>query len=336
MTELILAIMGVCLLLYVVLGGADFGGGILELITGGKDSGVVARAIAPVWEANHVWLILVVVILFVAFPPVYSVILTTLHIPVLLALIGIVLRGSAFTFRHYDIEEERPMAVYTAVFRISSLLTTFFLGVTMGALILGEMTNDYTQGFYRVYVHPWFNFFSLSLGIFLVILFAFLANIYTLGELHEAKHINRFTRWAKYLVLALVGEGLVVFLAAEVDGRHLFNAFYHSPVSMICVALATLALPLLWVGLKRHSRNLLRIVAGFQTTMIVLGWFAIQLPVLVRMSNGNDITYQSAAAPPQVQYYMLIALIVGVLIIFPYVGYLYKTFKFSGKAPLVK
>ncbi|MGD9557598.1 MAG: cytochrome d ubiquinol oxidase subunit II [Mangrovibacterium sp.] len=336
MTELILLILGICLLLYVVLGGADFGGGILELITGGKDSGVVAKAIAPVWEANHVWLILVVVILFVAFPPVYSVILTTLHIPVLLALIGIVMRGSAFTFRHYDIEEERPMAIYTSVFRISSLLTTFFLGVTMGAIILGDMTNDYTLGFYQVFIHPWFNFFSISLGIFLIILFAFLANIYTIGELYEPRHIARFTRWAKYLILALVAEGLVVFLAAEVDGLHLFNAFYHSPVSMACVALATLALPLLWRGLKRHSRNLLRIVAGFQTTMIVLGWFAIQLPVLVRMSDGNHITYQSAAAPRQVQYYMLIALIVGVLIIFPYVGYLYKTFKFSGNKPLVK
>lgn len=331
MTEIILAILGICLLLYVLLGGADFGGGILEMITGGKDSGVVGKAIAPVWEANHVWLILVVVILFVGFPPVYSVILTTLHIPVLLALIGIVLRGSAFTFRHYDIDEEKPRSVYTAVFRVSSLLTAFFLGIIMGAIILGDITTNYTLGFYRVFIHPWFNFFSLSLGMFLVILFAFLANIYTIGELHDPKHIARFTRWAKYLILALIAEGLVVFFAAEVDKLHLFNAFYHSPVSMACVALATLALPLLWAGLKRHSRNLLRVVAGFQTTMIVLGWFAIQLPVMVRMKDGHDLTYQSAAAPHTTQYYMLIALIVGVLIIFPYVAYLYKTFKFSGK-----
>ncbi|MGV8091303.1 MAG: cytochrome d ubiquinol oxidase subunit II [Mangrovibacterium sp.] len=329
MTELILAIMGICLLLYVVLGGADFGGGILELITRGKDSGVVGKAIAPVWEANHVWLILVLVILFVAFPVVYSTILTTLHIPVLLALIGIILRGSAFTFRHYDIEEEKPMAIYTSVFRISSLLTTFFLGVTMGALILGDITDDYSKGFYQVFIRPWFNLFSFSLGLFLVILFAFLANIYTIGEVRESYHINRFTRWAKQLIMALVVAGLFVFLAAEVDNLHLFNAFYHSPVSVACVALATLALPLLWTGLNRNSRNLIRIVAGFQTTMIVLGWFAIQLPVLVRMNNGDDITYKSAAAPVQTQYYMLIALVAGVLIIFPYVGYLYKTFKFG-------
>ncbi len=329
MTELILAILGICLLLYVILGGADFGGGILELITGGKDSGAVGKAIAPVWEANHVWLILVIVILFVAFPTVYSTILISLHIPVLLALIGIILRGSAFVFRHYDIEEEKPMAIYTSIFRISSLLTAFFLGVTMGALILGNMTNDYSQGFYKVFIHPWFNFFSFSLGLFLVVLFSFLAAVYTTGEVRERHQIIRFTRWAKYLLAALVFAGLMVFLAAEADRLHLFNAFYHSPVSLASVALASLALPFLWTGLNRNSRNLVRIIAGFQTTMIMLGWFAIQLPVMVRMNDGNDITYKSAAAPLQTQYDMLIALVAGVLIIFPYVGYLYKTFKFS-------
>ena len=147
MTEIILIILGISLLLYVLLGGADFGGGILELISRGKASGIVSRAIAPVWEANHMWLILVVVILFVGFPSVYSTVLTALHIPVLLVLIGIILRGSAFTFRHYDIEEETPKAIYSSIFRYSSLFTTFFLGVTTGGIILGDITMDYTQGF---------------------------------------------------------------------------------------------------------------------------------------------------------------------------------------------
>ena len=93
MTEIILAILGISLLLYVLLGGADFGGGILELITRGKGSKIISRAIAPVWEANHVWLILVIVILFVGFPPVYTKVLTVLHIPILLVLLGIIFRG---------------------------------------------------------------------------------------------------------------------------------------------------------------------------------------------------------------------------------------------------
>ncbi|MFW6289702.1 MAG: cytochrome d ubiquinol oxidase subunit II [Mariniphaga sp.] len=329
MTEIIFTILTISLLIYVLLGGADFGAGILELFTRGKASKIVADAIAPVWEANHVWLILVIVILFVGFPPVYSTVLTALHIPLLLALIGIIFRGSAFTFRHYDIEDEKPKAVYSAIFRYSSLFTTFFLGVTLGGVILGEITTDFTNGFYMVYIHPWFNLFSVSLGIFLIILFAFLANIYTLGEIEDEQEVERFARLAKYMIAALVVAGGVVFAAAEINGHPLLQEFLDSPVSIGSVVLATLALPLLWINLKRNRQNLLRIVAGFQTTMIVAGWFAIQFPILVNIKDAPDITLQNAAAPEQVQFYMLIALVVGVLIIFPYIGYLYKVFKFS-------
>lgn len=329
MTEIIFIILTIALLLYVLLGGADFGGGILELISKGKASGIVAKAIAPVWEANHVWLILVIVILFVGFPPVYSTILTVFHIPVLLALIGIILRGSAFTFRHYDIEEERPKAVYSSIFRWSSLITTFFLGVTVGGIILGEVTMDYTRGFYEIYLHPWLNLFCFSLGIFLIILFSFLANIYTLGEAKEDRDIHRFARTAKMLIVLLVITGGIVFLTAELQGHPLLSEFFHSPVSIISIILATLALPVLWMNLKNRKPNLVRIIAGFQTTMVVLGWFAIQIPVLVNVKDGKNITIQNSSAPAQTQFYLLIALVVGVLIILPSMGYLYKTFKFD-------
>ena len=329
MTEVIFAILTIALLLYVILGGADFGGGILELFTRGKAKEVVSKAIAPVWEANHVWLILVIVILFVGFPPVYSTVLTTLHIPILLALIGIIFRGSAFTFRHYDIQEETPNKIYSSMFRYSSLFTTLFLGISVGGIILGEISTDFTKGFYEIYIHPWFNLFSFSLGVFLVILFAFLANIYTLGEVGEEEDVERFARLAKYMIAALVVAGGVVFAAAEINGHPLFLEFLHSPVSIGSVVLATLALPVLWNNLRRNRQNLLRIVAGFQTTMIVAGWFAIQFPILVNIKDAPDITLQNSAAPEQVQFYMLIALVVGVLIIFPYIGYLYKVFKFS-------
>ncbi len=329
MTEVIFAILTIALLLYVILGGADFGGGILELFTRGKASEVVSRAIAPVWEANHVWLILVIVILFVGFPPVYSTVLTTLHIPILLALIGIIFRGSAFTFRHYDIQEETPNKIYSSMFRYSSLFTTLFLGVSVGGIILGEISTDYSKGFYEIYIHPWFNLFSFSIGIFLIILFAFLANIYTLVEIKDEKEVDRFARLAKYMIAALVVAGGVVFAAAEINGHHLFLEFLQSPVSIVFVVLATLALPILWKNLKRNRQNLLRLVAGFQTTMIVGGWFAIQFPILVNLKDAPDITLQNSKAPEQVQFYMLIALVVGVLIILPYIGYLYKVFKFS-------
>ncbi|SHF96232.1 cytochrome bd-I ubiquinol oxidase subunit 2 apoprotein [Mariniphaga anaerophila] len=329
MTEMIFAILAICLLLYVLLGGADFGGGILELLTRGKASGIVTRAIAPVWEANHMWLILVVVILFVGFPTVYTTVLTALHIPVLLVLIGIILRGSAFTFRHYDIDEATPKAVYSNIFRYSSLFTTFFLGVTLGGIILGEISVDYSKGFFAVYIHPWLNLFSFSLGFFMVVLFAFLANIYTVGEIKEEPHITRFTKLAKTLIFVLVLSGALVFAAAEVNGHSLFYEFYHSPASIASVVLASIALPFLWINLNRNNKTRVRIIGAFQTTMIITGWFAIQFPVVVKIKDGADLTVQNSSAPDETQLYLLIALVVGVIIVFPAMGYLYRTFKFN-------
>jgi cytochrome d ubiquinol oxidase subunit II len=329
MTEINFAILVISLLLYVLLGGADFGGGILELLTKGKASGIVSKAIAPVWEANHMWLILVVVILFVGFPTVYSTILTTLHIPVLLVLLGIIFRGSAFTFRHYDIDQATPKAIYSSIFQYSSLFTTFFLGVTLGGVILGNISLDYQKGFFSIYILPWFNLFSFSLGLFMILLFAFLAGIFTLSELKEEKYKRYFSRIAKRLLIGLVAVGGFVFIAAEISGHPLFYEFYHSPVSIVSVLLATLALPVLWINLGKNKRNLLRIIAGFQTTMIVTGWFAIQFPVLVKIKDGPDITLLNSGAPQQTQFYLLVALVVGVLIIFPAMAYLYKTFKFD-------
>ena len=332
MAEINLLILVICLLLYVILGGADFGGGILELLTRGKASRIVSRAIAPIWEANHVWLILVVVILFVGFPSVYSTILTSLHIPVLLVLIGIIFRGSAFTFRHYDIDEATTQKIYSRVFQYSSLFTTFFLGVTLGGIILGNITLDYNVSFYDGYLRPWLNWFSMSMGLFMVLLFAFLAGIFTVSELSEEKDLRYFTTISRRLIVAIVLVGAMVFVAAQTSGHPLFFEFLHSPASMVAIILATLELPLLWILLNRNSRVLIRLIAGFQTTMIVTGWFAIQFPVLVKIKDGPDITLQSAGAPPKIQFFLFLALLVGVLIIFPSIAYLYKVFKF-GKEP---
>ncbi|MCK3683387.1 cytochrome d ubiquinol oxidase subunit II [Maribellus sp. YY47] len=329
MVEFNFLILVICLFLYVLLGGADFGGGILELLTRGKAASIVTKAIAPVWEANHVWLILVVVILFVGFPSVYSTVLTALHIPVLLVLIGIIMRGSAFTFRHYDIEEKRPMKIYSVIFQYSSLFTTFFLGVTLGGIILGEITMDYREGFYQVYIHPWMNLFSMSMGLFLVLLFAFLAGIFTVSEIKDEKYVRYFAKVTKRLLLGLVITGALVFLTAKLEGHGLLVEFIQSPVSIAAIVLATIALPFLWKYLNHPNVVMLRLIGGFQTTMIVTGWFAIQFPVLVNIKDGPDITLQNAGAPYKVQLYLLIALVVGVLIILPSVGYLYKVFKFG-------
>ena len=127
MLSIIIIILGVSFVLYTILGGADFGAGIIETFAGRKGERTISKALAPVWEANHVWLILAVVILFTGFPQVYSSISTALHIPLMLVLLGIIFRGTAFTFRHYDVKQDHTHKYYTLLFKVSSFITPFFL-----------------------------------------------------------------------------------------------------------------------------------------------------------------------------------------------------------------
>src|SRR5690349_2087673 len=152
MLILIIIILGVSFILYTLLGGADFGAGIIETFAGQKGERTVSRAMAPVWEANHVWLILAVVILFTGFPAVYASISLVLHIPLMLVLIGIIFRGCAFTFRHYDIATDTAHKYYSVFFKLSSFVTPFFLGVTLAAMILGRITFDTDAGFYEKFM----------------------------------------------------------------------------------------------------------------------------------------------------------------------------------------
>src|SRR3954453_18793274 len=123
MLALVILILGTSFVLYTLLGGADFGAGIIETFAGRREESTISRAIAPVWEANHVWLILAVVILFTGFPLVYSSLSLVLHIPLMLVLIGIIARGTAFTFRHYDVGKESSHRRYSFLFKLSSFLT---------------------------------------------------------------------------------------------------------------------------------------------------------------------------------------------------------------------
>src|SRR3954471_18948329 len=134
MLAVIILILGVSFVLYTLLGGADFGAGIIESFAGRREEVTISKAMAPVWEANHVWLILAVVILFTGFPVVYASLSLVLHIPLMLVLVGIIFRGCAFTFRHYDVVNDNSHKYFTVLFRISSFITPLFLGMTIGAM----------------------------------------------------------------------------------------------------------------------------------------------------------------------------------------------------------
>ena len=131
---------------YALFGGADFGGGFWDLVAGGAERGerpraLIQRSLTPVWEANHVWLIFILVVLWTAFPPAFSAVMTTLYVPIALAAVGIVLRGSGFAFRK-SIEGLAGRRAAGATFAISSLLTPFFMGAVVGAIAAGNVPAD--------------------------------------------------------------------------------------------------------------------------------------------------------------------------------------------------
>src|SRR5678815_2437613 len=140
---IIAGVMIAALVLYALLGGADYGGGVWDLFALGKrqreQRALIADAISPVWEANHVWLILVIVVLFTAFPPAFAAIATALHIPITLLLIGIVLRGTAFTFRTYDVQRDDVQRRWSLIFSIASIITPILLGTILGAIASGTI-----------------------------------------------------------------------------------------------------------------------------------------------------------------------------------------------------
>jgi cytochrome d ubiquinol oxidase subunit II len=182
MLETVIAIVTLAsLVLYALMGGADFGGGFWDLFASGpraeRQRQLIANAIAPIWEANHVWLILVIVLLFTAFPVGFAVMMTALHIPLTAMLVGIVLRGSAFVFRKYDAKDDQVQRRWNLLFGVSSVLTPVLQGMCLGALASGAIRvrdAQITTGF----LAGWTGGFALACGAFALGLFAFLAAAY--------------------------------------------------------------------------------------------------------------------------------------------------------------
>lgn len=328
MMEIVIAFLAVSLLLYVLFGGADFGAGILEIFLRKKRRHIPAHAIGPVWEANHVWLIVAVVILFMGFPQVYASLSLYLHIPLLLLLIGIIMRGTAFVFRHYDAVKDQSERYYTLMFRVSSLIVPLLLGMITGAVMLGHITAV-PSDFYTVFIAPWLNWFTVSVGVFTVCLFALLAAVYLAVENSLAEGRRDFVRLARRLSILTVGAGAVVFLAAEMYGLHLLVLFMESPVNIAALVFATASLPLLWYSLSAGKVILSRMLTVFQVCLILGAWFHVQFPDVLRFADGSALTFANAAAPAATLRQLMLALLVGSCLIFPSLYFLYKTFKFD-------
>lgn len=327
MVEFVLIVLGVALFLYTLLGGADFGAGMVEIATGKKGVPTISSAMAPVWEANHVWLILVIVIVFSGFPKVYSTLSTVLHIPLMVVLIGIIFRGAAFTFRHYDVLEDDTHRYYDFFFRASSVITPLFLGMSLGAMISGKITMDASQGFYAVYMAPWLNGFAISLGLFSTALFAYIASVFLVGEVETEDGKQLVVRFAqRSLVLTMILGG-VVMLAAEWDSIHLFTAFISHPISLFATIIATLLIPVIFFLIKKEKIFWMRILTGAQIAIIMIGWAVVQFPDFIRLQDGSTLSMYNAAAPDSTFQQIVIALAVGLLVVIPAFFYLFRIFK---------
>src|SRR6266849_5552376 len=314
------------LILYALLGGADYGGGVWDLFAFGRlapqQRALIAKAIGPVWEANHVWLILVIVILFTAFPPAFAAISTALNLPLTLLLIGIVLRGTTFTFRAHDVQRDNVQRRWSLVFSIASIITPVLLGITLGAFASGTIRVQnglVISGFFSSWLAP----FPLAVGFFALSLFAFLAAVYLTLETSDYELQEDFRLRALIAGGAVAMLALTVFLLAGTGaptvragisrswwalGLHLFTAVF-----------AIGAFYTLWTRKYRVAR----ICAVAQVTLILLGWAFAQFPYLVE----PDITIYSAAAPRATLQLLLIALAAGVLVLFPSYHYLFRVFK---------
>jgi len=296
---------------YVLLGGADFGGGVWDLLASGprkaRQRDLIAHAIGPVWEANHVWLILAIVLLFTCFPRAFATIAVGLHVPLTLMLIGIVLRGSAFVFQSYGGGGGR-------VFATASLVTPVLLGICVGAVASGTVWFGVRDGtFVTSFIRSWFTPFGFAVGIFTLACFAFLAAVYLTLEAKDTELQEDFR-------LRAIAAGAAVFTMA-VLGLAVFPQ--GPPVDEGVVALtAAAALAAFW-SLWRRRYKRARIAAAAQVTLIVWGWGIAQYPSLL----PPDLTIAGAAAPRVTLELALIAVVAGAIVLFPSLYYLMRVFK---------
>ena len=331
MLEMILFFLAASLVLYAVLGGADFGAGMIELLSPKKHQfyleQAIYKAMGPVWEANHMWIILAVVILFNGFPGAYAELSILLHLPLTLLLLGIIIRGCAFTFRHYDAFVDGSAKVYSAAFQYSSLFTSLLIGIIIGALTRGEFISADQGSYFEVYWQPWLGLFPLCVVLFSSSLFAYQAAVFLVGEPigEELKSLCKLL--AKRLCLSSVIIGGLVFVTAYIEDIPLLPRMLQHPLSLLAIVVASLLIAVVWFGLNRHKVWLTRLSLAAQMSAILLAWIWTLYPDIIVYADGTSIQLLDTAAPEATLKYLAYALVCGSLLIFPALYYLFRIFK---------
>lgn len=319
----------VALAAYTLFGGADFGGGILEATLRRQPhlQKKIQDTLAPVWEANHVWLIAVIVILFVGFPAAYAELMTMLFVPVSLALLGIILRGAFFTFRKYDPEPHDRKRFYSFLFRASSALTPMMYGVIVAALLapFPSMPESGAVSFGAMFVRPWATWLGLACAIFVFALFGYVAAVFLYGELQndEDRLVIR-RRIMQFFAATFVAGGLVLACGAATG-----TVSWRSELNVLQIAVqavAFLCIPWLWSCMKRGSIWGMRLVAGAQVFCILSGWFATQYPAFMSFDDGRSLTIFNSSAPEVTLRWLNVTLVIVLSLVLPLLVYLYRVF----------
>lgn len=326
MTLFLAGIMVGSLVLYCLLGGADYGAGLWDLLSSGprktEQQDLIQMAIQPIWEANHVWLILLLVLLFSGFPSAFATLMIALHVPILLVLLGVVLRGAAFVFRAYSTGNPRMQRAWAYVFSVASCFTPFFLGITLGSLSNDQVMVEHDVSM-NGYLAPWFNPFSISVGLLSLSLFAFLAACYLAVEARAADLLDDFRRRALASGAVATLLAIVTFVLSARYAPGIRDGLFHHPLAWIVETSAVIAAAATFIALLKGRVHSARITAALQVSLIVVGWAGAQNPYLVR----PQMTIWNSVASDLVIRDLVIASLAGATILFPSLWVLYRVFK---------
>lgn len=329
MIYVVIGFLWLSICLYVILGGADFGAGIVELFTKKrarhKTKEIMYESIAPVWEANHMWLIIAIVILFVGFPEIYTTLSTYLHIPLVLLLLGIIARGTAFTFRHYDAVQDKWQVLYTHIFYYASFLTPFFLGLIAAATVSGSINPDATT-FLDLYIFSWLNWFGVAVGFFTISLCAYLASVFALRETTDRLELGLMIKKSKQTMIFVVITGALVFLTAYLSDIPLITWVFSKPLGIMAIFFATVALGLILRAMNSRKLLPVRALAGFQIIMILVAATYQHNPNIILLGNGHHLSLLYHVAAPKTISALGWALMLGSLFILPFLFYLMYSF----------
>jgi cytochrome bd ubiquinol oxidase subunit II len=329
--DVMAAVMWLGVTCYALFGGADFGAGFWDLFAGSARGGdrqrrLIEHSIGPVWEANHVWLIFVLVVMWTCFPGLFGAVSSTLYIPLTVAALGVIFRGSAFAFRKTVVETWQRRA-FGACFAASSIITPLALGAAAGAVAAGRVPPGVGAG---APVDSWWNPVSVMTGFLAVVVCAYLAAVYLTGDARRTGDVVLVAQLRVRALGAGVAAGLVAgagLLFLHQDAKALYHGLTHRglPLVIVSAVAGAAALGLLY----RHHFTTARVISAVAVTAVVWAWALAQYPHLLQ----PGLTITAGAAGRSVLLSTLVCLAIGAVILVPSMVWLYTLFQRSPTAP---